>query len=245
MLKPALCSTLLLSVLMVSTVTADMVTLDAIADTAIFQDNTSNSNGSGDFFHVGNNGGNAPRRGLIRFDLSSIPTGATITNVTLSAFVSQGNMTDVDISLHRLTADWGESTSDAPGGEGGGTAAAIGDATWNENFFGTSNWANAGGDFAATASASTIVGANGSYFWSADGLVNDVQSWLDGGTGNFGWILIGDETAASTSKRFNSRSNSGNNPFLTVEFSTIPEPSSAVLLSGGVAALLIRRRQAN
>ena len=217
--------------LLYSDVGADTIVANATADTTIYQDNTGNSNGSGDFIFAGNNGGNSPRRSLIEFDLSAIPTGATITNVTFTAFMSQGTPANLNVSLHRVTADWGESTSDAPGGEGGGTAAVAGDATWTDNFFGSSNWTNNGGDFVASASATTVVGDVGSYSWSSAGLVSDVEDWLDGTNANFGWILIGDESGATTAKRFNSRTNSTSPLSLTVEFTSVPEPASGLLLA--------------
>ena len=224
---------------------ADTLVFDAAADNTIYQDSTGNSNGAGDFLFAGNNGGNSPRRSLINFDLSAIPTGATITNVTFTAFVSQGNGTTVDIDLHRLTNDWGESTSDAPGGEGGGTSAAIGDATWDENFFGTSNWTNPGADFIVGSSATASVGTSGSHSWSSAGLVSDVQDWVDGSAANFGWILIGDESGPSTARRFNSRTNANNSPFLTIEFESIPEPATGLLLAAALLSCGTIRRRLN
>ena len=209
----------------------DVVSLDASKDNAIYADNTNNSNGAGDFFFAGRNGGNSSRRGLISFDLSSIPSNAVIDSVTLNLVVSQASSgVAADIGLHRLISDWGESTSDAPGGEGGGTSAASGDATWDFAFFDNTAWTTPGGDFLGNASATTVVDVNGSYSWSSPGLIADVESWLANPTSNFGWIIIGDETAASTSKRFNSRSNGSNNPGLVIEFSVVPEPGAAVVL---------------
>ena len=222
---------------------ADTVVLEAISDTTIYQDNFFNSNGAGDFFFAGNNGNNTSRRSLIRFDISSIPSGAIVTNVTFTAFMSQGNTQTVDVTMHRLANDWGESTSDAPGSEGGGAPAETGDATWLQNFFGTSDWANLGGDFESNASATASIGANNqNYSWESIGLVNDVQSWLEGSSSNFGWVLVGDESQAATAKRFNSRTSASNNPFLTVEFTTIPEPGVAVILLVAVLGSTIRHR---
>jgi hypothetical protein len=51
-------------------------------------------------------------------------------------------------------------------------------------------------------------------------MVADVQSWLEDPAGNHGWILIGDESAATTVKRFDSREHPdpGVQPLLTIEF---------------------------
>ena len=223
---------------------ADSVVLDASLDNTIYEDNTSNSNGAGDFIFAGQNGDGSPRRALLSFDFSSIPSNAIIESVTLNLTASQvGSDVATDVSLHRVTSDWGESTSDATGGEGGGTAAAIDDATWDFSFFDNQNWNTPGGDFITGPSATTVVGVTGDYSWTGPGLVGDVQGWLDGTNSNFGWILIGDETAIQTSKRFNSRTNGANNPSLSVRFSVVPEPTSACILIAGLAGLVARRRR--
>jgi hypothetical protein len=51
-------------------------------------------------------------------------------------------------------------------------------------------------------------------------MVADVQAWVDGAEGNFGWILVGDESTATTAKRFNSVQNLtvDNRPSLTIVF---------------------------
>ena len=242
MKNPVFYSALFSVLTIAATSLADTVVLDAARDNTIYSDFLTNSNGSGDFFFTGQNGGGNPRRGLISFDFSAIPSNATIDSVTLTMFVSQaGSGVATDVNLHRVTSDWGESTSDAPGGEGGGGAAAAGDATWEFAFFNEQAWTNPGGDFVGQSSATTVVDTTGSFSWSSPSLVSDVQDWIDGINSNFGWILIGDETDVSTSKRFNSRTNANNNPSLTVEFTVIPEPASAAILMFGFAGLAIRR----
>ena len=171
-MKKRICLAVAIALCLSSISFADSIVIDAARDTTIYEDNTGNSNGAGDFLFAGQNGGSSPRRGLIAFDLSMIPQNATIDSVSLSLFVSQANSTMADVSLHRLEADWGEGTSDAPGGEGGGTAAAAGDATWDDSVFGMTAWASQGGDFAPNASATTTVGGAGSaYTWSAPELI--------------------------------------------------------------------------
>lgn len=228
-------------------VTAEtVVVLNPSQDNSIYENSPSNSNGSGDFLFAGQNASPSPRRALIQFDLSTIPTDAVITGASMNLFASQVASTDAyDVSLYRLESAWGESTSDANGGEGGGIAAATGDATWINSFFDDQFWTTAGGDFSADASATTTVSTTGAYTWSSPGLVSDIQGWLDGSVSNFGWIAIGNETVASSAKRFNSRSNGSSNPALTIEFSTtaVPEPSSACLLGALGLGLLIRRRR--
>lgn len=227
----------------VDRVCADSVTLNSIRDNTLYDSTNDLSNGSGDFFFVGRNGGGAERRALILFNLASIPTGATIDSVSLELTVSQSNSVVADIGVHRLLSDWGESFSDANGGEGAGITAEIGDATWQHTFFPGSLWSNPGGDFDAAASASLAVTDPDVYTWQSSGLVADVQNWVDGTVDNFGWALVTDALEGGSAKRFNSRENGSGSPVLRVEFSVVPEPSSVLLLSIiGCAAASRRRR---
>ena len=102
---------------------------------------------------------------------------------------------DIDIRLHRLLADWQEGAGQGFGNEGSGADAAPGDVTWNYRVFMSLDWSTPGGDFFPVASATATVGGTGSYTWESSGLVTDVQRWLDDPAGNFGWVLLGDETA--------------------------------------------------
>ncbi|QDV83738.1 DNRLRE domain-containing protein [Planctomycetes bacterium TBK1r] len=223
---------------------ATVVVLNPSQDNSIYENSPGNSNGSGDFFFAGQNASPSPRRALIQFDLTAIPTDAVITGASLSLFASQvASSTAYDVSLYRLESAWGESTSDANGGEGAGIAAATGDATWTNTFFNDQFWTTPGGDFVADASATTTVSTTGAYTWSSPSMVSEIQGWVDGSVANFGWIAIGNEAVASSAKRFNSRSNGSNNPALTVEFTAVPEPSSACLLGALGLGLLVRRRR--
>jgi hypothetical protein len=53
-------------------------------------------------------------------------------------------------------------------------------------------------------------------------VTQDVQDWLSGATSNNGWILIGDESAATTAKRYFSSENisalEGQRPRLTLRY---------------------------
>jgi hypothetical protein len=125
------------------------------------------------------------------------------------------------VSLHKLLADWGEGTSDAPGNEGSGVSATIGDATWLHRSFDTDAWAAPGGDFAPTARASIPGAGMGNYTWGPNPeMTAVVQGWLDDPSSNFGWLLKGNEEANGTTKEFESKENEvhESRPVLTVEF---------------------------
>jgi len=181
------------------------------------------SNALGFHFFAGETGMNELRRGVLAFDIAgNVPSGSTITAVSLSVNMSRTpTNTAYVVELRRLLADWGEGTSVAPGEEGDGAPATPNDATWRHRFFDTIFWSTQGGDFSATVSASQMVGQVGQYTWSSAQMVADVQAWLDNPASNFGWLVLGDETAIATAKRFDTRE-SASPPMLTIEFMQTP-----------------------
>lgn len=220
---------------------ATVLTFNPVADATLYESPTgglANSAGTRIFAGRTNQGSNNLRRTLIEFDLSSIPTDAVINSVSLAFQRVQGGGGDNGFDLHRVTTLWGEGPTAAGGGQGGGATATAADPTWTSTGLGTT-WTNVGGDFVGTASA-TATGSS-TLTLSGAGLVADVTSFLDDESQNFGWILIGDETAAGSAAAFNSRE-AGTQPVLTVDFTAVPEPSSALLGLVGGLALLRRRR---
>ena len=184
------------------------------------------SNALGNHFFAGETAVGEIRRGVLAFDIAgNIPAGSTITGVSLSMNMSKTPLdTARTVELHVLLADWGEGTSIAPGEEGDGAPATINDATWRHRFFDTIFWTTQGGDFSGTVSASQSVGAVGEYVWSSAPMVADVQSWLDNPANNFGWLVLGDESAIATAKRFDTRE-STNPPVLSIEYTSAPTPT--------------------
>lgn len=159
------------------------------------------------------------RRALIRFDLSAIPLGSTITSASvrlrMSKTVFAGTQT---FTLHRTLADWGEGTSNGTGGPGGPSTPDS--ATWIHRFYPNVFWSTIGGDFNATPSASLSVSGLGLYTWTSAQLASDVQAWLNSPASNFGWMLLGNESASVSAKRFDSRETTldADKPTLIVEF---------------------------
>jgi len=209
------------------------VTLSSSQDNTIYGFGAlDNSNGVGWHLFAGATASGSERRALMQFDLSSIPAGSTINSVQLTLTLDRGqNNGTHTLNLHRLLSDWGEGTSDAPGSEGAGTLAAFGDATWNFRYYNIVSWTTPGGDFVATASAGTVVSGIGRYSWSSAQMATDVQNWLDGTAANNGWVLIGNETALQTAKRFQSRENPNPDvrPSLLIDF-TPPATDGACCL---------------
>jgi hypothetical protein len=221
---------------------ADTLSLTPSRDTSIFSEND-NSEGKGTSLYVGRTNGNPLRRGLVDFDLSTVPAGATVTGVTLKLHLNKtGPGPGGTITLHRLLDDWGEGTSGTGSGSGGrGGAPTANSSTWNFTFYQTTRWTTAGGDFDSAASAGKAADAPGFYTFSDPQLTTDVQSWLADPTKNFGWILIGNESTRGSAVRFDSReASAANRPSLAITFS-VPEPASVVSLAG--LSLCLRRRR--
>jgi spore coat protein A len=187
---------------------ATVVNLNPVKDNMITEENGALSNGAGSWFIAGkNNQGTAgqARRALIQFDLSSIPSNATVTSATLTMTNDRGKSGTQTVSLYRVTASWGEGTSNSNADPGKAAAATTNDATWAYRFYPGTLWTTAGGDFAVAASASTPVGNSANYTWTSAQLVADVQQWVTTSSSNFGWIVIGNEGAKTTARRFHSR----------------------------------------
>lgn len=213
---------------------AEVAVIAASRDNTLFEDPAGAlSDGAGQYLFAGRTNLGGLRRAAVAFDIAgSLPAGATVDAVTLTLNVSMAppGALPVAAGLHRLLADWGEGASDAPGPEGMGTPAAPGDATWLHTFYPTDLWAAAGGDFAPVASAVATVGGPGTVTWgSTPELVADVQDWLDVPAASFGWLILGEELAFQTARRFDSRESADPvlRPRLTVEFT--PPPSTAVV----------------
>ncbi|MSR41058.1 MAG: hypothetical protein EXS10_04055 [Phycisphaerales bacterium] len=185
---------------------------------------------------VGVNGGSTLRRGALRFDLSAIPVGSTVTSVSLRMYCGAAGLTTAQpVALHRGLLDFGEGPSVAFGG--GGAFAEPPDSTWNYQFYPTSLWPTPGGSFKPTLSATKNVASVGYYTWTTTAaLVSDAQAWVNAPTSNFGWIVICDEGGElQTAKRFDSRESgvATTRPTLTIVYTRIAPPNPSDLDSNG------------
>lgn len=205
------------------------IVLNASMDNTIYSNNTNNSNGAGDNFTTGAIVTSPVRRGLLMFDLSPIPTGAIISDVSLTLVMNKTISGATNVSLHRLNEAWGEGASNAgSGADGNGVPAQPGDATWICSFSDglggcTTSWSTSGGVFQIGPSATTSVSGLSPYTWSSSQMITDVQNWLNNAASNFGWVIIGDEGLPGSAKRFSSRTNPivADRPALTVTYTTV------------------------
>jgi len=223
----------------IGTSKADTLSLPAAADTFINSGSPGNSAGGNAWFDAGADGQLTPgvRRGLLRFNLTSLPSGATITSAVVQLTVIRvpfSGPINSTFDLRRVTAAWGEGTNSGSSG----LPAVTGDATWTARILGTANWTAAGAlnDAAANASASTPVGStpNATYLWSGAGLVSDVQLWLNNPSQNFGWLLTSqDEASGRTVRGFAARENGASVPMLQIGYK--PPPTPPLLTGAGPA----------
>ncbi len=239
-------------------VQADVVNLAALKDNTLYEPITKDglqdrSNGAGESMFAGRTKDAldataqvAVRRAVIAFDVAgSIPAGSTINSVQLYLRCTKAKLnTGFATRLHELLSDWGEGTSNTGNPQQGrGDTPTTGDATWNHTFYPSQFWTTPGGDYDATASATTSVVSTGDYFWgSTAGMVADVQGWLDNPSQNFGWIVIGDETLNETSKQFATRENNDSGgiyvPELSVDFTPSAPTGACCAEDGGCSVVL-------
>ena len=184
------------------------VNIPARRDVTLFEDNDGAlANGAGTTFFVGNNSDNLRRRGVLHFDVvGNIPQGSIIFDSTLKLTQAGnvGNATAQDYTVHTVGAEWFEGDVDAGDPGVDGAPSEDGEATWIHREFDATLWTTPGGDFDPTAHATTSVTGPGDYSWADDLLDTDVQTWLDDGDNNFGWLILGDESQADTVKGFRS-----------------------------------------
>ncbi len=231
----------------VSPALADSVTIVANKDNTLYQNSAGQtSNGRGEWLFVGVTATNEIRRGLLGFDVAAagIPSGAIITSVRVQLRVDRTVVGGQPIELHRVTRSWGEGSSNAGSPGGLGAPAQANDATWLHSFYDATLWTTPGGDFLSTVSSVVSVSGTGLYAWQGNGLIGDVQSWLDNPGSNHGWLLKhANEGEQQTAKRFISKDHATNNdrPKLTIEY-IIPAPGTAMMAAVGLAAMARRRR---
>jgi hypothetical protein len=152
---------------------------------------------------------------LFKFDLSIIPTNATITNVTLNLIVVQNVQPPALFDLSPLLTNWVE-----------------GEVTWI-NRTASAPWTTPGGlagtDYTSGPYAiAALNGAGTTNAFTGGGLVYIVQSWLNNPASNFGWILIAHDEQAGSGRQVGSREYFGNEPTLIVDYTA---PMTPVVLT--------------
>lgn len=261
-----------LSAIGVSSVRADIVSnIASTGDDTLFQGGVNNSLGDPGIF-VGTDSATSFKDGLMAFNVSTIPVGATITGVTLDLYIGMvagsggGTVTNSGaprtISLYDESQAWGASTNEVGStsfaGHGQGFAANPGDATWNDASFNSNSalavpWstgfpANITGGSVALATTSGIPGtSNALVQWSSAALAAEVQNWVNSPSSNNGLVVVNaNSTSAQSFLGFwgaSGSANNGNGLAPDLVVTYVPEPLGMSLIAFGMPILLCRRQR--
>lgn len=200
--------------------TSSVVIQPAYADTMIVSSAATTNYGSNVGLYVGEaNDAASVSRTLIKFDLSSIPTNATITSAVLSIYMaSEKSGNDRSMYAFRMLKNWG-----------------AGSATWNKRFSST-DWGTAGGFDAAdceqTDIGSVALVAAEAIGWKTITLTAaSVQEWTAGTKSNYG-LLLKMATETSDQYRFHSSEYATDTtlrPKITITYTTPALSSTGVV----------------
>lgn len=189
-------------------------TLYATADTGVASVTTGLSNGGTYGFQNADGGSgasNGTRRMFIQWDVSSIPSGATISSAILRVGGTD-NPQNKSYSIYRLTESWREGNGGSNGAIVAGTGAVLYGANWAYRDMDPSVntlWTTPGGTFEPSATLTYTAGAavTGQYYkQSVYGTLYPVtykmnfdiapmvQAWVDGTAANNG-VAIGSNEA--------------------------------------------------
>jgi len=186
-------------------------------DTYIASDTPTTNFGGDGAFRVGeHNASTNVGRGLIKFDLSSIPATAVVSSATLSLWqTSESANNSRALRVYRVKRAWVE-----------------GEATWNI-YATASNWQTAGG-FGADDTEQTDIGslvlsgteANGQKDWSLD--VDAIEEMIDGTWANNGFMLKADVEADDRHTfRSSDDATAAERPQLVIEYTVATDTPTA------------------
>jgi hypothetical protein len=142
--------------------------------------------GGYDVFHVGANASSV-RRGLVQFDLSSLPPHAQITSATLSVYETITLRGSGTVGVHRVTTAWAE---------GAGSNTCTGGANWTGNGLGGS-WLTPGGDYTAPDAATVSKTAGNTPGWDRFDITSIARGWANNTNPNDGILLKLDNESSS------------------------------------------------
>lgn len=210
-----------------STAIAAAITINP-ADSYVHDQNAETNFGTSTNLYVGDENHNDPiatTRTYLKFDLSSIPEGATINSATLYLFAwGTGPDPDIVVEAHYLEDD----------------------TSWQPN---TITWNNAPQDFVPAPSATHTFDSNG---WASWNVTTDVQhAWGDDRVVS---IVMKEPTPSEGVDHnwvgMNSVENTTSNPYLEIDYNVVPVPSltewglvAFVLLLGATGVIILGKRR--
>lgn len=206
-------------------------------DTLIYSANANTDYGAFVRINSGSELATVHHRGIVKFDLSSIPANSTIRLASAKLYCeTEASTTDRTVNFHRSLVQWFE-------GSGSAVTPPVGDASvWNyKNYNGSVAWGAAGGqantDYVSSATAGVSITGTGVVFsWN---VIADIQRFADGAATNYGWWLINaSQGTANSYKGFTSSAGAttANRPLIILEWrdSVVPAISENVTVSESV-----------
>ncbi len=168
-------------------------------------------------------------RGLVKFDLSSIPLGSTVNTASLKLYYSGsgGAPTGRTFTVYKITKDWVEN-----------------EATWNSYQTG-SPWGTPGGDYSTEGASSTTVPSSVG-LWMTWNATSIVKAWIEDGQPNYGFLIkdLNEVYPPSYGVNFDARESpvTGWRPILVIgwcEAPTItePEPVGGEILPNSITTI--------
>ncbi len=172
-------------------------------DTYIASGNPNGNYGSAYNMGIGYSGSQGALRMLLQFNLSGIPSNATVNNATVYIYQYQASgISNMGFQAQLAFTPWNEFN-----------------ATWN-------NANNIGGSFLPVGNFPNTLG------WLAVNATNLFRTWVSGQEPNYGLIMTGFEDPASNSSRWFYSSNSSSRPYVDISYTTgcsyTTPPTSAV-----------------
>jgi len=197
---------LALAAVATNTAHALTATLTPSADTSLRDNSPDATFGESNPLIVGNSKEpfTVHNRGLLKFDLTSIPTNATITGVTLTVMIFRSNTDVSNYDLNRVLVDWNEY-----------------EATWNNRSASTPWLAGGGQSGSEYVSIASVTAPVDDTIFSSAGMISDVQLWVRNSATNFGWIILPTGDLAATGKQLGSRESEYTSA-LTVKYTLTP-----------------------
>lgn len=174
--------------------TTSTIQLSPVADSYLYQFTASTNYGTDTQIQIYPRTPSWTKRGIIKFDLSSLPPDATINSAVLYLHEATTYGSTRTIGAYRVTAGW------------------------NENM---ATWDSLGSSFDSTASATATLTWDGILGWDTWNLITDVQDFFSGAKANYGWLLR--DTNEDSSEQywyFNSKEAAGNRPYLEVSYTS-------------------------
>ena len=165
-------------------------------------------------------------RGLIQFDISSVPIAAKISLSVMSFYLFGGSSTaNTTVNINRSLVSWFEGVKNGSAPDAGQDGS-----TWlRRNANGPVDWGAQGGlsgtDYDATVSATNVFGAYST--WHDFTITTLCQAWLKGTYANYGVWMISSGTAMDKYVYSSDYATAANRPLLTITYS-LPAGGGAI-----------------